>query len=461
MEPLQGAGVPLLASPGGPRLHLSKAFGWPRGPEAFYEVWGGETSQSKHQNSPLEKSPTLQHSSAPACQATENPPHGDHCCERRCHSVFAAQRSQSVLRRGAKISSRMGKRRKKQKLSHAPSARGGAAAKVQQQKRGGRAAAAAAAAAREPRAAVASGTTGGGQRKNKQHGRGGGGVAASAAEPTIPFAPEEAILLVGEGDLSFAACLVEHHGCTRVTATVLEADRASSELKYPAMGANVAKVEEGGGGGGGGEGGAGEGCRVLYGVDARKMGPWVRKNKKPWPSAAGAAAAAAAKTATGGDREARQPIGAMDRIIFNFPHVGGKTTDVNRQVRLNQELLVDFFGRALLSLAPGGSIVVTLFEGEPYTLWNIRDLGRHAGLQVERSFRFRFDAYPGYHHVRTFGVVRNKDGEIGGGWKGEERAARSYVFVRKDDVPRITDRPNTKRKRGSQAGQVSEDSDED
>ncbi len=97
---------------------------------------------------------------------------------------------------------------------------------------------------------------------------------------------------------------------------------------------------------------------------------------------------------------------------------------------------MDFFKRALPSLAPGGSIVVTLFESEPYTLWNIRDLGRHSGLQVERSFKFQAAAYPGYRHARTLGVIKNKQGEVGGGWKGEERPARSYVFVRKDDVPK-------------------------
>ncbi|KAI0480300.1 hypothetical protein GGR56DRAFT_625543, partial [Xylariaceae sp. FL0804] len=142
----------------------------------------------------------------------------------------------------------------------------------------------------------------------------------------------------------------------------------------------------------------------------------------------------AARRDADADADAPAVVGIMDRVIFNFPHVGGKSTDVNRQVRYNQELLVGFFGRAAPSLAPRGKIVVTLFEGEPYTLWNIRDLARHCGLQVERSFRFQAAAYPGYHHARTLGVVRNRQtGEVGGGWKGEDRPARSYVFVRKDD----------------------------
>ncbi|XXH04857.1 hypothetical protein Hte_011279 [Hypoxylon texense] len=231
-------------------------------------------------------------------------------------------------------------------------------------------------------------------------------------EPTIPFAPEDRILLIGDGDLSFAASLVEHHFCADVTATVLEANLDALVEKYPQVPENIAKIEA-------------EGSKVLYNVDATKMAPFVEKKGK----------------------DSSGSVGAMDRIIFNFPHVGGKSTDVNRQVRYNQELLVSFFRRAGPSLAPGGSIVVTLFEGEPYTLWNVRDLARHSGLQVERSFRFRASAYPGYRHARTLGVVKNKSGEAGGGWKGEDRAARSYVFVRKDDEARPAPKAGKKRSR--------------
>lgn len=100
---------------------------------------------------------------------------------------------------------------------------------------------------------------------------------------------------------------------------------------------------------------------------------------------------------------------------------------------------MSFFRTALPSLSPrrASSIIVTLFEGEPYTLWNIRDLARHAGLAVEQSFVFQANAYPEYRHARTLGVVKGRDGkESGGAWKGEERKARSYVFVRKGEEPK-------------------------
>ena len=52
------------------------------------------------------------------------------------------------------------------------------------------------------------------------------------------------------------------------------------------------------------------------------------------------------------------------------------------------------------------------------------------GLSVARSFQFQANAYPGYEHARTLGNV-----EGGGGWRGNDRPARTYVFQVKDGHP--------------------------
>lgn len=121
-----------------------------------------------------------------------------------------------------------------------------------------------------------------------------------------------------------------------------------------------------------------------------------------------------------------------------------------------------FFTSAIALLNDGGWIVVTIFEGEPYTLWNIRDLARHSGLMLLRSFRFQPEAYPGYRHARTLGVVSG-----GGGWKGEEREARTFVFgLKEEDGRRMDDdcdgkgKRKGKRKRGESSDEEEDEDDE-
>ena len=210
-------------------------------------------------------------------------------------------------------------------------------------------------------------------------------VSGQNSTVTIPFDAEDRILILGEGNFSFAKSIVEHHSCFDVTATCLDSKADLFEKYKPQAEEHIQFLED-------------EGQTVLYDIDATKL----EFNK------------------------ALRKFGQYGRILFNFPHVGGKSKDVNRQVRFNQELLVKFFTSAALLLELDGTIVVTLFEGEPYTLWNVRDLARHTGLEVQRSFKFQPSAYPGYSHSRTLG---NIDG--GGGWKGEDRESRSYVFQKK------------------------------
>lgn len=244
--------------------------------------------------------------------------------------------------------------------------------------------------------------------------------------PTIPFATTDRILLVGEGDFSFAHSLYNHHNCSSVVATCYDTATSLAE-KYPQAIQYIRELEDAA------RDNKDVDLEILYGIDATKLGK--------------------GGTASGGRvvKKAR-----FDKVVFNFPHVGGLTRDVNRQVRHNQgvwpywlcyqtslqnlssrldtitELLVNFFKAVIPLLAPTGTILVTIFEGEPYSLWNIRDLARHVGLQVGRSFKFQFDAYPEYRHARTLGNV-----EGGGGWKGEDRDARTYIFERRKDAEAI------------------------
>ena len=111
-----------------------------------------------------------------------------------------------------------------------------------------------------------------------------------------------------------------------------------------------------------------------------------------------------------------------------MPRLGARVDDSCTYVAL--ELLAGFFKSSLSLLSSEGVIIVTIFEGEPYDLWNIRDLARHSGLKVGRSFRFQSTAYPGYMHARTLGNIEGR-----GAWRGEDRLARTYMFEANDHRP--------------------------
>ncbi|RAL05647.1 25S rRNA (uracil2634-N3)-methyltransferase [Aspergillus ibericus CBS 121593] len=375
--------------------------------------------------------------------------------------------------------------------------------------------------------------------------------------PVVPFGRKDRILLVGEGDFSFARSLVLQHHCKNVIATCYDSKETLYD-KYPkaehiihdildastkrptnadvpdSKGTSSPSAEKGTNnkdevGNHNAQGSIEDqtqrrGPKVLYAVDARKLGlPGGggkeirsgfsrRERQRPaWKKAKDGASSSASKG------------GPWDVICFNFPHVGGLSTDVNRQVRANQELLVAFFKACvpLLSHRPEpagsddeedwddwensepvpsqdeddgdgdgdgdgdsnqlrsanttgqatcqprvepGQILVSMFEGEPYTLWNIKDLARHAGLRVVTSFRFPWACYREYSHARTLGDVEGRHGGRGG-WRGEDRDARMYVFeVKQEDhsvgrrnFPSSKPETSVKKKRSRDASE-SEDS---
>ncbi|KAL2859754.1 hypothetical protein BJX68DRAFT_262172 [Aspergillus pseudodeflectus] len=358
------------------------------------------------------------------------------------------------------------------------------------------------------------------QRAKSEKGGGGGGAQKGQQKqqqnrrPIVPFRRRDRILCIGEGDFSFAHSLATHHRCKNLIATCYDSQETLYG-KYPRAEKNIAEIlaasfshkskDE--------KQQQNTSPKVLFSVDAKKLGspsgggkdvrigfPRKEKKRPAWKKED----LTRPKRASAG--------GPWDMICFNFPHVGGLSTDVNRQVRANQELLVAFFKACLPLLAAkpendddedeegeeeegwgsetegsgggedgggGGSdnedgashvrakdehrtepgqILVTLFEGEPYTLWNIRDLARHAGLKVVTSFRFPWACYRGYSHARTLGEIEGKDGARGG-WRGEDREARMYVFeVKTDDNTHSLRSAAGKRKKRSA---TSDDSDSD
>ncbi|KAI5806588.1 hypothetical protein DFH27DRAFT_479964 [Peziza echinospora] len=223
----------------------------------------------------------------------------------------------------------------------------------------------------------------------------------------FPFPPTSHILLLGEGDLSLSTTLHKTHHCTNLLPTVLDTQPELFTKYHPQASAHVAHL-------------AAHNIHPLYSIDATKLhlAPRIRK----------------------------YPGGGFDAVVFMFPHVGGKTSDQARQVRANQQMLLGMFAsvKGVVKKAAkgekGGVLAVALFDGEPYHTWDIRALARAHGWRVQRSGKLDWEAFKGYKHARTLGNIER------GGWKGEERPAKLWIFE-KDDGKKLNAPGKKKKKR--------------
>jgi 25S rRNA (uracil2634-N3)-methyltransferase len=123
----------------------------------------------------------------------------------------------------------------------------------------------------------------------------------------------------------------------------------------------------------------------------------------------------------------------FSKIIFNFPHVGLGIKDQLKNVITNQKMILAFFEQAKKKLCTkekndenDGEIIVSLKNGVPYDLWDIRTLAKGAGLALDRSFEFIPSDYKGYAHRRTLGYdskISNPDNQ-----EIMKNKSRTYVF---------------------------------
>ncbi|KAI0673632.1 hypothetical protein C8Q78DRAFT_1018141 [Trametes maxima] len=254
--------------------------------------------------------------------------------------------------------------------------------------------------------------------------------------PTIPFAASDSILLVGEGNFSFARALALHPPpqleflpAANITATAHDTEE-DCFAKYPDAREIVEALRD-------------KGAEILFGVDATKLEKCsALKGRK------------------------------FDRIVWNFPHAGKGITDQDRNILSNQLLLLGFLRSCAAFLAKGpvpmvnksrkrkrnpdsdsdsgddgadndepqdvdtsrktrGTILVTLRNVPPYTLWDLPRLAKNppppasTGQQPNpkyvqlRSFLFHRKAWQGYEHRMTKGERAHGQGKTGEG--GEDR----------------------------------------
>jgi 25S rRNA (uracil2634-N3)-methyltransferase len=246
-----------------------------------------------------------------------------------------------------------------------------------------------------------------------------------------PYEFNDKILLVGEGNFSFARSLVESvvHGGDNIIATCYDSQEVLHEKYEDESKGNVQVIQELGG-------------TVLFEVDATHLDKCkaIKQQK-------------------------------FSKIVFNFPHagtsfkadiphclsahmtfcntwilffLGAGIKDQDRNIQSNQVLLKEFFKSAaklLQSRVEGdendGEIHVTLKSGQPYDLWSVRTMAKSTDLlRPKTAFPFVPALYPGYAHRRTLGF---KEGlSKTGNEEIIDKKPKTYVFVRsqvmQDDI---------------------------
>ncbi|XP_044393248.1 heavy metal-associated isoprenylated plant protein 41-like [Triticum aestivum] len=191
-----------------------------------------------------------------------------------------------------------------------------------------------------------------------------GGARHSPAVRVGLYWSTRTILLVGEGDLSFALSLAIGFGSGANLVITSVDDYGTLTKKYRDAASNLAKLGM-------------MGAVILLGVDAGKLDyhPYLRTRQ-------------------------------FDRIVFNFPHAGfsfGWKEDDERLIKEHQKIVKAYFESASRLLRPEGEIHVSHKTKDPYCKWDLLRLATDSDLHLVGQAYFWKEDCPGYNNKRGDG----------------------------------------------------------
>lgn len=282
----------------------------------------------------------------------------------------------------------------------------------------------------------------------------------STKKTFIPFETTDKILLIGEGDFSYSLSIVKQGliKTENLIATSFDSEEVIIEKYTEICEKNLQMLKE-------------LGVKILFEIDGTKLIKSLKLSEN-----------------LNKFNKNISILGGLtiNNIIFNFPHIGKSIKDQDRNIALNQKMLVEFFesckdlfkllkyqrfklgntkqnvlsatkehdyylGSLNKDKKPSNEqtndlITISIFSGEPYESWQVKKLIRESiGYKVQRSGRFDWEFFKDYHHRRTGGMGKtNKE--------ASEREARIYKFEKY--VTPISDK---KRKRDDESDSDSDD----
>ncbi|XP_021816997.1 uncharacterized protein At4g26485-like isoform X2 [Prunus avium] len=186
------------------------------------------------------------------------------------------------------------------------------------------------------------------------------------------YSSSQKILLVSEGNFSFAACLAKEFGsAVNMVATSFDS-KESLMQKYSNVKSTLNELK-------------GKGCTVLHEVDVHTMSQHPRLMNR-----------------------------RFDHIVFNFPHAGFILMEHNKiQIKLHQDLVKGYFTSAREMLTESGEVHVTHKTNHPFSKWNIVKLAEEVGLFLVEEAQFTRGDYPGYINKKGSGRKCNRTFRVG------------------------------------------------